>query len=59
MKYKLTILTSLIGCAIIFDLKEKENDKKNIKEFMNKIDKYETITHNILENNGFQYLKFY
>lgn len=26
---------------------------------MNKIDKYETITHNILENNGFQYLKFY
>lgn len=40
MKYKLTILTSLIGCAIIFDLKEKENDKTNIKEFMNKIDKY-------------------
>lgn len=59
MKYKLTVLTSLIGCAIIFDLKEKENDKKHIKEFVNKIDKYESITHNLLENNGFQYLKFY
>lgn len=40
MKYKLTVLTSLIGCAIIFDLKEKENDKKHLKEFVNKIDKY-------------------
>jgi hypothetical protein len=58
-RYKLTILTSLIGCAIIFDLKEKDNDKASLKEFINKIDKYETITHNILENNGFQYLKFY
>lgn len=55
----MTILTSLIGCAIIFDLKEKDHDKATLKEFMNKIDKYETITHNILENNGFQYLKFY
>ncbi len=59
MKYKLTVLTSLIGCAIIFDLKEKENDKNHLKQFVNKIDKYQTITHNILENNGFQYLKFY
>jgi hypothetical protein len=58
MKYKLTILTSLIGCAIIFDMKEKENDKKCLKEFLNKIDKYENLTHNLLENNGFYYLKF-
>lgn len=48
MKYKLTILTSLIGCAIIFDMKEKENDKKCLKEFLNKIDKYENLTHNLL-----------
>jgi len=31
MKYKINILTSLIGCAIIFDLKEKENDNKYLK----------------------------
>jgi len=58
MKYKLNVLTSLIGCAIIFDLKEKENDKKYLREFINKIDKYETVTHNLLENNGFHYLRF-
>jgi hypothetical protein len=40
MKYKLNALTSLIGCAIIFDLKEKEKDKKCLREFINKIDKY-------------------
>ncbi len=58
-RYKLTVLTSLIGCAIIFDLKEKDRDKASLKEFINRIDNYHTITHNILANNGFQHFKFY
>lgn len=31
LKYKLTVLTSLIGCAIIFDIKEKENDQLHLR----------------------------
>jgi hypothetical protein len=51
MKYKLNVLASLIGCAIIFDIKEKDSDKKHVQEFMNKIDRYEMVTHHLLENN--------
>ena len=57
LKYKLNVLTSLIGCAIIFDVHEKEADKKNMKEILNKIDKYEHLTHNRMDDNVFQYLK--
>lgn len=57
MKYKLNVLTSLIGCAIIFDVHEKEKDKKHLKEILNKIDKYEHITNHRMDNNVFQYLK--
>jgi hypothetical protein len=57
MKYKINALTSLIGCAVIFDVEGKDRDKSYLKEILNQIDSYENLTHNRMDNNIFQYLK--
>ena len=57
MKYKINALTSLIGCAVIFDVEGKDKDKIYLKELLNQIDSYANLTHNRMDNNIFQYLK--
>jgi len=57
MKYKTNALTSLIGCAVIFDVEGKDRDKIHLREIMNQIDSYENLTHNRMDSNILQYLK--
>jgi hypothetical protein len=52
LKYKLNVLTSLIGCAIIFDINAKDKDKKCINEVLNRIDKFEYLISSKINCNG-------
>ena len=49
MKEKLKAMTSLIGCAIIFDMNQKDRDKQAIREFMNRLNHNQWLAHNLLD----------